>query len=98
MAMLESLAMGVPAIVPDIGGLSEAVSHGTTGLVFTPGSVDELAASMRRMMENRPASLEMGENGARMIAHSFTRDKMLDRSEQVLLSACKGHSCEEFRV
>ena len=37
LAALESMALGKPLVMSDIGGASEQVLHGQTGLLFEPG-------------------------------------------------------------
>ena len=37
MSILEAMALGVPVIAPDLGGTSDAVVHGETGLLVAPG-------------------------------------------------------------
>jgi glycosyltransferase involved in cell wall biosynthesis len=44
MALLESMAAGLPIIVSSLGGLPETV--GSAGRLVTPGSVDDLAATI----------------------------------------------------
>lgn len=43
---LEAVFRGVPAIVPDFGGLAETVEHGVTGLRYRPGDVGALAEAL----------------------------------------------------
>jgi rhamnosyl/mannosyltransferase len=50
-AALEAQAMGVPAVVTDVGtGTVEAISPGETGLVVAPGDPAALAAAIRRIL------------------------------------------------
>jgi glycosyltransferase involved in cell wall biosynthesis len=44
-------AMGVPVIITDVGGLSETVRDGETGLVVPPEDPVALAAAMVRFFE-----------------------------------------------
>jgi glycosyltransferase involved in cell wall biosynthesis len=44
MIVAEAFAVGLPIVMSDIGGLSELVEHGRTGLMFRSGDVDELSA------------------------------------------------------
>ncbi len=45
--LVEAFAVGTPAIVSEIGSLSEMVRDGETGASVQPGDVDELAAALR---------------------------------------------------
>lgn len=46
LAALESMALGKPLVMSDIGGASEQVVHGQTGLLFEPHDVPALAAQL----------------------------------------------------
>src|SRR5919197_715470 len=48
---LEAMASGVPVVVSDIGGLSEIIENGVTGLRFLPGDSNSLTAAIRSILE-----------------------------------------------
>ena len=49
---LEAQACGKPVIASRIGGIPEYVAHGRTGLLFTPGSQQELAECVRQLVND----------------------------------------------
>jgi glycosyltransferase involved in cell wall biosynthesis len=49
---LEAQACGTPAIASRVGGIPEYVADGRTGLLFSPGDHRELAACVRRLVED----------------------------------------------
>jgi len=49
---VEAMRAGAPIVVARTGGLQEIVEHERTGLLVTPGSVDELAAAMQRLLDD----------------------------------------------
>jgi glycogen(starch) synthase len=53
---LEAAAAGAPLVASTAGGLGEVVVHGETGLAFTPGDVDGLAAAVRAVLDDPPAA------------------------------------------
>jgi len=60
-ATLEAQAMGVPAVVTDVGTATvEAIEPGRSGLVVTPGSPEELATACRQIIENPDRRQTMG--------------------------------------
>jgi rhamnosyl/mannosyltransferase len=75
-ATLEAQAMGVPAVVTDVGtGTVEAVSPGESGLVVEPGNASALAAAIQRILAD-PAQHEAMSRRARERAvelHSLPR-------------------------
>lgn len=86
MAMLESMAMGVPMIAPRIGGLPEAIVDGATGLLFPIGDSSALARCMQSLVESPSKSAAMGRDAERKVAEEFTLEKMAAGSERVLMS------------
>jgi glycosyltransferase involved in cell wall biosynthesis len=84
MAMLESLAMQVPVVGSDIGGMSEAVIPGKTGFLVRPGDVDDLTAKRAEITGDRPRATEMGAAGRRLVMQSFNREKMITGTTQLL--------------
>ena len=83
-AMLESMALGVPLIASRIGGLPEAIIQRETGLLVPIGDVDALAAGMNYMVESTAEVRRMGQAAAQLIRSAFTLEKMIDGYERVL--------------
>jgi glycosyltransferase involved in cell wall biosynthesis len=86
MAMLESMALGVPMIAPRIAGLPEAITHLDSGLLFPIGDVAALTQEMEFIMRDPPLGRRMGESAARRVRSSFTHEQMLRGTEQILES------------
>lgn len=60
LVVLEAQSAGVPAIVSDSGGLTELVKDGETGFVAQRNNPAELAAAMRRFLDDRSLAPRMG--------------------------------------
>ncbi|MEL6715895.1 MAG: glycosyltransferase, partial [Planctomycetota bacterium] len=54
------------------GGLPEIVEAGTTGELFFPGSVDDLAERLVRMLDPRVDLFELGANGRERARRCFS--------------------------
>ena len=87
MAMLESMALGVPMIAPQIGGLSEAIVPNDTGLLFPIGDVSALAGSMQSMLDSPSEAKKMGHSAELLVSKVFTLRKMVMSSEKVFRNA-----------
>jgi colanic acid/amylovoran biosynthesis glycosyltransferase len=48
--LMEAMAMGVPVVTTRIAGIPELIDDGVSGLLVTPGRVDELADAVERML------------------------------------------------
>lgn len=80
MSVLESYALGTPLIGASIGGIPELIREEETGLGFASGSVEELAAAMRKMADWSDARVvEMAHNGRRWVESDFTAGRYRER-------------------
>lgn len=75
LAALESMALAKPLVMSDIGGASEQVLHGQTGLLFEPGDIPTLAEHLKTLGD---ASLRarMGAAAQRRVRQLFTVETM----------------------
>ena len=71
LAALESMALGKPLVMSDIGGASEQVVHGQTGLLFEP---HDIAALTEQLTALRSAALRtrMGAAAERRVRELFS--------------------------
>jgi glycosyltransferase involved in cell wall biosynthesis len=60
---LEAAAHGLPIVAHRIGGVSEAVCDGVTGVLVTPGRPAELAAAFERLIHDPALRKRFGEAG-----------------------------------
>jgi glycosyltransferase involved in cell wall biosynthesis len=75
LAALESMALGKPLVMSDIGGASEQVLHGQTGLLFEPGDIGTLAQHLNAL-SSRALRARMGAAAQRRVRNLFTLDTM----------------------
>jgi len=78
MSLLEAMAVGLPAIVSDAGGMPEVVHGGGAGFVVRSGDVQSLAAAMRACAADTAALRSMGERAAAHYRRHFTLEAMAD--------------------
>lgn len=78
--VLEAAALGRPAIVSDIPGCREAVSHGLSGLLFEPRDVDDLEKRIRDFLAlPRSHRQKMGVIARRKMEEEFDRQLVVDK-------------------
>jgi len=88
MAMLESLAMGVPVIATDVGGAMEAVKPGITGLLVPVGDDRALAQSIMELARDPEMRSHIGARGRTEVCEKFTYQMMVENTRHVLVSEC----------
>ncbi len=75
----ESMAMKVPVVASDLGGVSEVVLDGKTGLLVKPGDVAELVRAINTLWSNQVNYQKMGDDGHRLVESKFDRMSQFDK-------------------
>ena len=86
-AMLESMAMAVPTVTTDIGGLSEAILPGETGDLVPPGDPPRLTAALAKYLDDREHLRAMGDKARERVVRCFAEAMMIDSTERLLLTS-----------
>lgn len=85
MIAVESMAMKVPVIATDIGGLPEVIDDGKTGILVPPADIDSLCRAIRYLIKNTDIRLKMGEDGRRRVIEHFTIEENVRKTESLFL-------------
>jgi glycosyltransferase involved in cell wall biosynthesis len=72
LVVLEAFCQGVPVIASRVGGPVELIDEGVTGLFFTAGDADDLAAKVRWANQNPKAMRVMGANARKVYEERFS--------------------------
>ncbi len=73
--LMEAMAMCVPVVATQIGGIPELVENGISGRLVVPGSPEHLAEGLRTiLMEPAERRAEMGAAGRARIERAFRAD------------------------
>ena len=84
---LEAMACETPVVASAVGGILEVVEDGKTGLLVPPSKPDELAAALRRVLENPGLASQMGRAGRRRVEERFSWAGVAERTERVYADA-----------
>ncbi len=76
-AMLEAMAAGLPVVATLHGGIPEAVTHGSDGLLVTEKSPNDLAAAGLRMMSEEGLLENMSAAAAKSVRENFGLESRL---------------------
>jgi glycosyltransferase involved in cell wall biosynthesis len=87
--ILEPMMMGKPVICANIGGLSEIVEDGVTGLLFKPGDARDLSRKIELLWNNPSLCRQLGQTGRAKALDEYSAEKyyarLMEVYEQVLL-------------
>jgi len=90
MVVLEAMALGVPVIAPDFAAFPYAIRHDVDGMLYTPGSVEALSASLARMLSD-PALRDRLRKGAGLSGQRLLVDP--PRFASAVEGALRMHAC-----
>ncbi|MHA1344597.1 MAG: polysaccharide deacetylase family protein, partial [Promethearchaeota archaeon] len=76
-SILESMAAGKPVVATDVGGNSEAVIDGETGLLVPPEDSKTLAKAILYLLKNKKISRNMGFAGRKRVEQFFAIERMI---------------------
>ncbi len=82
--LLEAMAMGLPAVGTDVGGVAELVRHEDTGLVVPPGDPPALARALSRLLAEPELARRMGERGRGTALAEHSLDSVATRHAQII--------------
>ena len=83
-AVREAQATALPVVATDVGGTSDVVHHGETGLLVEPERPDEIAAALLHLLEHPEHARQMGRAGRQLICESFSLDAYVEQYESFL--------------
>ena len=86
LSILEAMACGLPCIVTDVGGNSEVVVDGSSGLVVPSESPEKAADAIVFLAKHPEERLRMGKNARTRVCEEFDLDKSMARIERIILN------------
>lgn len=79
-ALLESMSLGVPPFVTDVGGLPEVVRHDIDGMVFPSEDADALARMIQALAADPARRRRYSESARRRVIEAFDVDVTVDET------------------
>lgn len=73
--ILEAMACALPVVASNVGGISEQVVDGKTGLLVEPLNPDQLAQASLRLLEDPVLRQQMGAAGLDRVSNLFTLER-----------------------
>ncbi len=76
-SILEALASCIPVVAPDVGSISETVRDGQTGILTKPGSWEETADALTRLLGDAPLAARLGRAGRVLVRNEGSLEAMV---------------------
>jgi glycosyltransferase involved in cell wall biosynthesis len=83
MVLLEAMSYHVPVVTTALGGITDIVEDGATGLIVPPNDARALAAALERLIADRTLTATLGEAGQRLIEQRFSWPRIIDQFAEV---------------
>lgn len=94
--VVEGFAHGKPVVATQIGGITDLVREGETGLLFSLGDLEGMKTQVRRLWENPDLASTLGRNGYHLYKQCFQPEKiyreMVEVYEQARLNRANSSS------
>lgn len=88
-AAMEAMATGLPMIVTDVGGMSELVVDGETGLVVPAKKPQSLARAIGRLAKDPQLRLRLGQAGRERANQKFSLQATVAQYERLYSGLCE---------
>jgi glycosyltransferase involved in cell wall biosynthesis len=86
LSILEAMGCGLPCVVTDVGGNSEAITDNVHGFVVAPGSADEVAVAISYLVEHPLERAEMSRAVQRRVREEFNLEARMAEIQNVILA------------
>ncbi len=83
--ILEAAAAGKPCVATRIGGISDAVEDGKTGVLVEPWNYDEISRAITSLLRDDTLRLTMGANAQRRTKEQFEWEKIAEKYEALFV-------------
>lgn len=87
---IEAMALGLPVVASDIGGLPEVVLHQNTGMLHKAGDARGLADALALLLQDAALRQALGQAGRQRYEHTFAADLMGPRIVSEFRLAARG--------
>jgi glycosyltransferase involved in cell wall biosynthesis len=86
-AIIEAMAAGRAVVSTNVGGVSDVIEDGRTGLLVPPQNVEALAGALIRLAEDPDARDSLGVRARKDVARRFSPERLVDDIERLYVSA-----------
>jgi glycosyltransferase involved in cell wall biosynthesis len=87
MALLETMALGLPVVASDAGGNPDLIVSGETGVLVPPLDPVAWARALARVLDDGEFAGRIARSGRELVRREFTLDRTAERTEAVYREA-----------
>lgn len=80
---LEAMAAGTPVIVSNVGGLAEIIEDGITGLKVSPDNDEELAAALKKVLDDRNLADQLKRNAFQSLKERYSWPNIAQKTVEI---------------
>ncbi|MGA2444918.1 MAG: N-acetyl-alpha-D-glucosaminyl L-malate synthase BshA [Opitutaceae bacterium] len=88
LSLLEAMCFACPCVATAVGGISEVVTSGTTGLLVPAGDVDALVYAVESLIRDPARRLALGQAARQRAREFFSADVIVPRYEELYRRVC----------
>jgi colanic acid/amylovoran biosynthesis glycosyltransferase len=88
--LMEAMAAHLPVVTTSVGGITELVEHGRSGLVVPPGDVDRLVDAIAELADDPARRVELGRHGRSVVEREYNSTIEAARLATLLLESADG--------
>ncbi|MBK8176691.1 MAG: glycosyltransferase [Rhodospirillales bacterium] len=95
--LLEALAVGVPVVATDVGGVAEAIESGETGFIVPQDELDALVDAVECLLSDSERRHKMGVESLRK-SGEMSIERMVDQTLQVYSNALRNRCLRDAQM
>jgi glycosyltransferase involved in cell wall biosynthesis len=88
MALIETMAMGIPVVGTRVQGIADLIEDETTGLLVPHGDPQALASAVLRLLSDAALRERIRWNARSVVRRDHTRERMAARFEALYAELC----------
>jgi glycosyltransferase involved in cell wall biosynthesis len=85
LSLLEAMAMKLPVVATEVGGMPEVIINGKTGFLVPPHSPEALAKQICLLLSNEEMRHQFGQEGRFLVEERFSMKRMVRQLEDLYL-------------
>ena len=78
--ILEAGLAGLPVIASSVSGIPEIIENNTSGVLVTPGNINQIQNSLVQLIEHPETRRNLGENLRKTVTERFSQKEMIEKT------------------